>query len=267
MGRLGAVAGLLSFLVGSGFGMSGPAAYGVPAELPAPIVHPFSLGLKVAPRHLPERGHAPARLTLTQRIAAPDGSHPPALKEERLELDRNIHIDARGVPTCHGGSRAAIARGPEEFREICRDAQVGHGSMRVEVLFADQPPVTVTSQVRIGNGGSHGGLLTLYIYSYLPAPVLGAIVTEATIDRGARGRYRNRVHLSVPQIGRGAGSIVRFELILGSRIVSAGCRDGLLLLRASAKFSDNTTRRQGEAARCQRRRATKRRSAHGRRDL
>jgi len=263
--RSGAVIVLLGVLVSSAIASNGADASG--AELRGPVVRPFSTGVGINPWRLPEGRFAPARLTLRQWIAEPDGSHPPALKGELLELDRNLRIDARGVPTCDSGGRLAVARGPEEFGEVCGDAQVGRGSIRVEVQFADQPPLKVRSRFRIGNGGYRKGVLTLYIYSYLPAPITRSVVVTAKVDRGGRGRYRHRMHLRVPRIASGAGSIERFDLILGRRILSAACPDGLLTVLTDATFYDATGRTNGEAHTCRRKRTSKRHSTHRRWDL
>ena len=77
---------------------------------------------------------APVALDFRGRISKEDGSHPPALREVLLDLDKHVSIDATGLPVC--ARRQLETRGAGSARRLCGEAIVGIGVAHIGV----EPP-------------------------------------------------------------------------------------------------------------------------------
>lgn len=181
----------------------------------------------------------PVDLLLWEKIRHVDGGHPPPLKEFRFESDKHVSIDVAGVPVCESrGSRQP--RDISELRKKCGPAIVGTGAIAVEVQFPDQPPVDLRGELLVLNGGFEDGVTTLYLATYLSAPVTGLIVTTVKAKRIRRGKFGTEAVATFPKIAGGSGSITYFRLELDKDIASATCPDGRLRTRTSSIFADDT---------------------------
>lgn len=192
----------------------------------------------VTPRALPRFEPAPLGVQGRIQIAMADGSHPPAFRSGVFEGDRDIVLDATGLPTCRGGRLEA--RDTRGARRACGDAIVGSGSGTVEIAFAEQAPILVESPLTFFNGGVKGNTTTLYVHAFITVPVPAAIVTTVRLEELRRGPYGLRIESEVPVIAGGSGSIVAARFNLGRRFVVAGerhsylsgkCPDGRFRLR------------------------------------
>jgi hypothetical protein len=218
---------------------------------------PVRFWASVAPKALPVRDAAPARLRVTQVVRSEDGSHPPALEQLELELDRDVTLDAQGTPVCPFGPQFSVRRPRDWYERRCKGAQVGHGRVEIEVQFVDQPPVNVRGSLRIYNGGTKNGKVTLHVLMYFPAPITGAIVATAKSTR--IGGSRTRLTTEFPMIANGAGSITDLRLDFGQRVVSARCSDGRLQIRGTATFDDGSEQRDTSQRSCKPRERAERR--------
>jgi hypothetical protein len=211
------------------------------AERPSKVKQghpPVRFWASVMPKALPVRDAAPAWLTLTKKIRTADGAHPPALQELRIDLDRDVSLDSRGVPTCQQGFRDSKRHSRGWYERRCIDAQVGHGLVDVEVRFLDQPPLGIRSRIHIYNGGTRRGRVTFYVFMYFKAPITGAVVATAKSKVIAGGG--TRIAIKFPMIGNGAGSITDLRMSLGKRIVSARCSERRLQFQGTAMLEDGT---------------------------
>jgi hypothetical protein len=52
----------------------------------------------IAPTALPRHRLAPIAINFSGRIGAPPGSHPPPLRQIEIAINRNGHLDTRGLP-------------------------------------------------------------------------------------------------------------------------------------------------------------------------
>lgn len=192
-----------------------------------------------SPKALPKNKLTPISFFLWSKLRTLDGKHPPAIKEFKLEGDKNVVVDAKGIPTCASGKlQSQTSAGA---RKACNPgALVGSGTTEVEVQFPEQPPIDVKSELLAFNGGVKGGVTTLYIHAYLTAPVTAAIVTTVKIKKVKKGRYGTESIALVPKIAGGSGSVTYFKLKFDKGLLFAKCPDGRLQAHGTGVFADGT---------------------------
>lgn len=191
-----------------------------------------------SPQAMPKNKLTPISFFLWSKIRTLDGSHPPAIREFKLEGDKNVVIDVKGLPTCTSGKLQSQTTAAA--RKVCGPAIVGSGTTEVEVQFPEQPKIDVKSELLAFNGGFKGGVTTLYIHAYLTAPVTAAIVTTVKIKKVKKGRYGTESIAAVPKIAGGSGSVTYFKLKFEKGILFGKCPDGRLQAHGTAVFADNT---------------------------
>ncbi|MDQ2629902.1 MAG: hypothetical protein M3Y75_02845 [Actinomycetota bacterium] len=191
-----------------------------------------------SPQALPKSKFTPISFFLWAKIRQLEGKHPPALKEFRLDGDKNVKIDVKGVPTCTAGQLQATTTAAA--RKACGPAIVGSGTTEVEVQFPEQPPIDIKSELLAFNGGVKGGVTTLFIHAYLTAPVTAAVVTNVKIKNVKKGRYGTESIATIPKVAGGAGSVTYFKLKFEKGILFGKCPDGRLQAHGTAVFADNT---------------------------
>jgi hypothetical protein len=191
-----------------------------------------------SPKALPKNKLTPISFFLWAKLKTVDGKHPPAIKEFKLEGDKNVVVDVKGVPTCTSGKLQSQTTAAA--KKVCGPAIVGSGTTDVEVQFPEQPPIDVKSELLAFNGGFKGGVTTLYIHAYLTAPVTAAIVTTVKIKKVKKGRYGTESIASVPKIAGGSGSVTYFKLKFEKGIIFAKCPDGRLQAHGTGVFADGT---------------------------
>jgi len=202
-----------------------------------------------SPARLPAREPAPVSLLLAERVQTPDGSHPPALQRLEVELDRHFAIELKRLPSCHPGlqeQRMTLA-------EQCGPAQVGAGTLDVEVAFPEQPASEVEGELQVFNGGTVRGTTTFWLYTYLPRPITSGFLMRLRFRHHRDGRYGLQGTLDGSRIADGAGSITYLAARFRKGIFRASCPDGRLQEQArsflatgaiqSAELIDNCTRR------------------------
>jgi hypothetical protein len=202
----------------------------------------------VTPKALPKKTYAPITLNVSGKIAEADGSQPPPLTEVVVDTDRNGMIDVLGAPTCKQGQLEAQTSAAAE--KICKPALLGTGTTDVEVLFPESKPVALHSKLLAFNGGTKGGVTTIYIHAYLTSPVTAALVTTVKISKEHNGPYGTRSVATIPKIAGYAGSVTAFSLTFQKRLFAykgkkhgyllARCANGRFLAQAEATFHDGT---------------------------
>jgi hypothetical protein len=201
----------------------------------------------ISPVKLPRHGSAPITARIFGGISTRDGSHPPALENLELDVDRTIAIDALGLPTCRAGQIAS--RTTAEAKRVCREAIVGSGAAEVEVAFPEQEPFSSTGPLVLFNGGVHGKATVLFLHAYVDVPAPTAIVVRATVTRIHRGRFGLHIAARIPKIAGGSGSPTKFTLKIGRRFtykgrersfLTASCPTGHWATKGHVVFSDRT---------------------------
>lgn len=191
-----------------------------------------------SPKALPKNKFAPINFFLWSKIRTVSGEHPPALREFKLDGDKSVQIDVKGLPRCKSGQLQAMTSAGA--RKACGPALIGSGTTEAEVQFPEQGPIDVKSELLAFNGGVQGGVTTLYIHAFLTAPVTAAIVTTAKIKNVKNGRYGTETIATIPKIAGGSGSVTYFKLKFEKGILIAKCPDGRLQAHGTAVFADNT---------------------------
>lgn len=202
----------------------------------------------VTPKALSKTKLEPVSLNVSGKIAEADASHPPALTEVVIDTDKNGTIDVSGVPTCKQGQLEA--RTTKDAEQVCGPAILGDGTTDVELLFQEAKPVMLHSKLLALNGGTKGGVTTIYIHAFLEAPVTAAIVTTVKISKEHKGPYGIHSVATIPKIANYAGSVTGFNLTFKKKLFSykgkkhgyllAKCPTGKFVAQAAATFHDGT---------------------------
>lgn len=202
--------------------------------------------VRVSPHALSRTELSPVALRVTAGIANTDGSHPPALEELTLKLDRDLAIRTTGIPKC-SRPRFDIEDWPST-KARCRDAAVGRGRVEVAISFGDKGVVPAESEMLVINGGTEGGSTTLFLLSHITVPVPATIPITVKIQPSAGGRYGSTATATIPKIAGGSGSITSLAMTIyksylfrGERlsVVSARCRHDSLRTQITARFRDD----------------------------
>lgn len=201
----------------------------------------------ISPTALPRHGQAPIDAFISASIATLDGSHLPAAREAAIDLDKSVHVNAKGLPACR---RAQLdSRDTDAARKVCGGAIVGKGSARVEIAFPEQRPVIATSPLTMFNGGVRGGKTTIFIHAYLTVPVPAAVVTPVVLTPVHRGPYGTHIVAKVPVIAGGSGSLTDAELKIDRKFaykgqqrsyLTAACPRKAHVIRGRVLFEDDT---------------------------
>ncbi|HET6570031.1 MAG TPA: hypothetical protein VFG58_00885 [Solirubrobacterales bacterium] len=201
----------------------------------------------ISPTRLPRHRQAPVAAILKATIRTADDSHLPAVREVVLDVDRIIHINARGLPVCK--ARQLEARDTKAARRICGRAIVGRGAGSVEIAFPEQKPIMVSSPLTMFNGGVRGGTTTLFVHAFITVPVPAAIVIPIKITSIHRGRYGLHTISKIPPIAGGSGSVSRFKLKIDRKFayrgkkasyLTASCPTGHYFTKGHVLFDDGT---------------------------
>jgi hypothetical protein len=203
----------------------------------------------VTPKALPKNELTPIAFWASADVATTDGSHPPAYRESVFDVDRDVAVDVKGIPTCRKSQLAN--RNTGDAKAACPGAILGTGSGAVEVAFPESSPIHSSSPVLLFNGGEKGGATTFFIHAYVAIPAPTAIVATVTATKVANGPYGLRFLGSLPAIAGGSGSPTHFTLRTYRYVedkqgkkrgwLFARCADGRLQAKGSVKFRDGTT--------------------------
>lgn len=221
-------------LVAAGLLGSTAIASGVTIPLPS-LEATFSAG--VAPTRISKTEPAPVSLQVGAHFRMRDESHPPALKEFKLHLDKHLKPELKGLPVCRGAG--SLEPRPPDLSS-CREAIVGHGKMATEIVFPEGPPIHQVDKMVAYNTGTKGGVSSLLLYVETSVPVPGAIVSPMKVKRIRKGRYETEAVVTVPKIAGGSGSVTYLGIRFRKGIFSAVCRDGRLQVRSEADFADGS---------------------------
>lgn len=173
----------------------------------------------ISPKVLPRDELAPVAVSGRLEISTTDGSRVPAIRGGTFRADRNIYIDAVGLPTCRKGQLEA--NNSAAAKQVCGDSIVGSGEGTVEVRFPESTPILIESPLLFFNGGTRGGITTLFVHIYVTQPAPVAVITTTKFRRVDDGRFGLRFVTEVPKIAGGSGSVLDAKFRL-SRIFTHG---------------------------------------------
>ena len=185
-------------------------------------------GGKLTPKALPRHGVAPVGIVVDARISGTGGGAPPQLRRIAIEINRNGHFSAKGLPVCR--ERDIQPSTTAGARAACGGALVGEGHFSANVKLPEQSPFPSSGKVLAFNGRLHGKPAILaHIYGTQPAPT--SYVLPFAI-RESRGTYGSVLETSFPHATGSWGYVTGLEMKLrrsfryrGKRhsYLSAGC--------------------------------------------
>ena len=185
------------------------------------------LSASFSPAKLPRRQYVPTAANTVGHIETADGSHPSALREAVVDVDRHLRLNVEDLPACRGGSRHDISD-PQAILKSCRKASVGKGKGHFAIAFPEQEPLTVEAPIAVFNGGERDGEVKLLIHALIPVPKPTPIVAVARVQRKSRGLHST---LQIPVVAGGAGSLIDFQIGLRRTYVRDGRKLSLLEAR------------------------------------
>lgn len=189
-----------------------------------------------SPHSLPRERAVPVTLSVAGRISMTDGSHPPALRWLRLELNRNGRLSTVGLPRCRASalqsttSKGALAR--------CQQALVGRGSYSAE-LGGGGSPVPSAGRILVFNTAT-AGKPALLLHLYGTTPIQASSVLPLRIRHEAKGEFGTVLATRLPKLASGVGSITQIELEIGREYTYRGERRGYLSASCAAPAGFNT---------------------------
>jgi hypothetical protein len=211
----------------------------------------------ISPSKLPRHRQAPISAILNGTIGTVDGSHPPAIAGVVADFDKNIQVNAEGLPVCREDQ--LVARSSKDAKKACSDAIVGSGRAEVEVSFPEQAPLEAKGPVLMFNGGVHGATTLLFIHTYVNVPAPTAVVATVKLTHIHRGHYGIHVVAEIPRIAGGAGSVTKFKLKVKrdftykgrqQSYLTASCPTGVYYAEGKVQFTDGSALKVTHALPC-----------------
>lgn len=176
------------------------------------------------------------------------------MRELRIEFDKSVRVRTAGLPVCHLGI-------PDVYTEGCEAALIGDGEETVQVAFAEQGPVEVSTTLQIFNGGERDGEITMFVRGEFGDPIDGTLLGKVTVKRINLGRFGWLAEAKLPQIAGGSGSITNLELAIGrlykyegraASVLTTRCSDGKNIFRVKAIFENGATSEHEQTRPCPR---------------
>jgi hypothetical protein len=180
-----------------------------------------TFGGSTSPKKLSKTQYTPVTTNIFGKITTSDGTHPAALREAVVDIDKDVKINVKGYPVCKAGQLEA--RDTKAAKKVCGNTILGEGTADAEIAFPEQKPLKVPSPLLVFNGGEKGGKVTLLIHTFITVPAPTAIVTTVTISRKGSGIHSVA---KIPVIAGGSGSALDFSFKLGKTYSYKGKKVG-----------------------------------------
>lgn len=184
-----------------------------------------ALSGQLAPSALPRTGVAPVAVSLAGEISTSDGSELPQLRTLQIEFNRGGRLEYRGLSVCPL-EQIRIASSDRAL-STCRQALVGSGSFRANIVLAGQDPYPTTGRLLIFNG-RRGGKPVLYGHIYASKPFATSFVITFKITHRAHGRFGTVLTASLPEALGNWGYVTAIDMTLSRRYTAGGERRSYL---------------------------------------
>jgi hypothetical protein len=169
---------------------------------------------KIAPRKLPRVGSAPVAVSISADIKTTDHSAPPQLQTIELAINRNGHLDQRGLPSCRYHQIQPAST--QEAREACPGGVVGHGTFEADVALPEQSPYPSDGTILAFNGRLHGKpVIFAHIYGTKPLPTSFTLPFE--VRQRPKGTYGTVLSATLPPVAADWGYVSGVSLTLQRR--------------------------------------------------
>lgn len=181
----------------------------------------LTFGGEISPAKLPKDTYVPVAANVFGKISTSDHTHPSAFRETTIDIDKDFKVNVKGLPVCKAGQLEATDT--KAALKACGDTELGSGIAHAEIAFPEQPPIKVSSPLKVFNGGEAGGKITLLIHTFITVPAPAAIVTKVTVQRKGTGLQSIA---KIPVIAGGSGSALDFSFKLGKTYSYKGKKIG-----------------------------------------
>jgi hypothetical protein len=210
----------------------GPAA--VPAHAETRRVGDLlaSFGGGLSPAALPRNRAAPVAVTVSGSLRPVPGTRRglPQLRRITVGINRNGHLDDRGLPVCRLRQVRAASEGVS--LASCGPSLVGRGSVDVDVRIPSQRPFEAHARMLAFNGPRrHGKRLILgHVFGVDPP---GSFTLVFTVSHRA-GTYGTVLTTTLPRPTRGWAYLTRFQMTLHRTFTYRGRRHSYVSAACSA---------------------------------
>ena len=197
------------------------------------------------PQSLPRHSYAPISFRGHANVESTDSQPVPALRNFRLEFDKDGRLETKGLPVCQPASLAGTTT--QTARQICGKATVGSGTVAASVADPGLQGVVLRSPLSLFNGPRINGNGTVVAHARALVPTPQTYVVLITIERLKKGAFSYRASANVPEFAEGTGSLIHLEAEVGRRYksggvkrsyVSAKCSDSIFETRGRFEFGD-----------------------------
>jgi hypothetical protein len=140
----------------------------------------------IEPETLPRDERAPVTVWISGQVRTLSGEKPPSLRKLTIGVNRDGHLETRGLPVCRKAQIAAAST--REALEVCRDALVGEGRYRARLAFPEQDQTSAQGKILAFNSKIGGRTVILgHVYGDDPVPSIGIITFKITHPSGTFG--------------------------------------------------------------------------------
>jgi len=166
---------------------------------------------EIKPHALPRSHDAPVTVSVSTRIATTeDLPEPPELLRISLAINRNGHIDYKGLPQCH--VKDIQPSNNAEALDACRSSLVGTGYFSADVLLPEQSPFPSQGKIYAFNGEVLGHpVIFAHIYGTKPVPTSFVL---PFVVRHSNGQYATTLVAYLPKVKANWGFITGISLNL-----------------------------------------------------
>ena len=165
---------------------------------------------QIRPRVLPRTHEAPVTVSVSTHISTTEPVEPPELLRISLAINRNGHIDYKGLPKCHVGD-IQPATNVEALR-ACHSSLVGTGYFSANVVLPEQSPFPSEGKIYAFNGYVLGHpVIFAHIYGTKPLPTSFVL---PFVVRHSNGKFATTLVAYLPKVKANWGFITGISLKL-----------------------------------------------------
>ncbi len=140
----------------------------------------------IAPTALPRHTRGPISVRVAGVVRTLSGERPPALRQIEIEINREGHLDTRGLPICH--MRQIEASSNAQALAACGAALVGGGHYLAKTAFPEQEAFPTQGRILAFNSIVEGHRAILaHVYGLDPVPTSRIVVFHIRHAHGAYG--------------------------------------------------------------------------------
>jgi hypothetical protein len=173
----------------------------------------------ITPHRLPRATLAPVTVRLKGEVKTTDASPVPQLRQMTIAINRHGRLFDRGLPGCAIAEIQAATTA--KARSICGRAQVGSGSVAMDVALPNQAPFTTQGRLLAFKGSLPGGQPAILASVYSKHPPASLILPFLIHERRS-GAFGTTLTMILPRSARRWAYVTGIELTLKRRFTYRG---------------------------------------------